>query len=192
MPPKNGQKVLAKESPPGGPGDAGGLEENLMALFNYVKRVRTEIAALNHAADGIDKFLSMSEQLDGVIEATSDATDTIMDAVEKNDGIVAKLQAAITDPGQAKLLEELSANNAEVFEACAFQDLTGQRVSKIIKSLSYVEERVNVLRKIWGDHELSAIEVPAEAELTAAEMLLNGPQAKNVAISQEEIDKLFD
>ena len=193
MPPRTARKAPAEKPQLAGPRGANrDLEENLVALFNYVQRVRTEIASLNHAADGIDKFASMTEQLDGVIEATADATDTIMDAMEKNDAAMSKLQAAITDPGQAKLVDELAANNSAASEACAFQDLTGQRVNEIIKSLSYVEERVNALRKIWGDHELDAIEVPAEADLSDDELLLHGPQSKNVAISQAEIDKLFE
>ena len=71
------------------------------------------------------------------------------------------------------------------------QDITGQRVSKIVKSISYVEERVTALREIWGDDELAKVEL-AVVELTEDEKLLNGPQLKTAAISQDEIDALFD
>ena len=172
--------------------DTGVLAENLQALFNYIKRVRREIASLNQSADGIDKFATMAEQLDGIVESTSDASDTIMDAVEKNGETVAMLREKISDADQIALLDIIEKNNNSVFEACAFQDLTGQRVSKIIKSVSYVESRVDALMEVWGRDELNLVEPQPDEDMTDEEQLLHGPQSKAEAISQDEIDKLFD
>jgi chemotaxis protein CheZ len=168
------------------------LEKNLKDLFNYIQRVRQEIAALNRSADDADKFATMGDQLDGIIEATKDATDTIMEAVEKNSEAVGKLKEATTDADQIALLDQIQNNNNAVFEACAFQDLTGQRVTKIIKSVTYVEARVDALREIWGKEELDKVKIESDHELTEDEKLLHGPQRKAEAISQDEIDKLFD
>jgi chemotaxis protein CheZ len=168
------------------------LKKNLKDLFNYVQRVRQEIAALNRSADDADKFATMGDQLDGIVEATKDATDTIMEAVENNNEAVGKLKETTTNADQIALLDQIQNNNNAVFEACAFQDLTGQRVTKIIKSVTYVEARVDALREIWGKEELDKIEIEAERELTEDEKILHGPQRKAVAISQDEIDKLFD
>ena len=170
--------------------DSQRLSENLEALFNYVQRVRTEIASLNQSGDGEDKFATMGQQLDGVVEATKEASDAIMEAVESNNEAVAKLKASIDDSALVELLDSIENGNNAVFEACAFQDITGQRVTKIVKSVSYVEDRVTALREIWGDDELDNVERVVE-ELTEDEKLLNGPQSKSEAISQEEIDKLF-
>ena len=63
-------------------------------------------------------------------------------------------------------------------------------MTKIVKSVSYVEDRVTALREIWGDHELDKVELVV-VEMTEDEKLLNGPQSKAQAISQDEIDKLF-
>ena len=171
--------------------DSKRLTENLEALFSYVQRVRTEIASLNQSGDGEDKFATMGQQLDGVIEATKEASDSIMEAVERNNEAVAKLKKAITDADSIEVLEDIESNNNAIFEACAFQDITGQRVTKIVKSVSYVEERVTALREIWGDDELDKVELKV-VDLTEDEKLLHGPQSKAVAISQDEIDKLFD
>jgi chemotaxis protein CheZ len=124
------------------------LEDNLKALFIYIQRVRKEIASLNSAGDGENKFVTMGEQLDGIVESTMDATEIIMGAVEANANTVHELRGQITDEKQRVLLDQLLENQNAVFEACAFQDLTGQRISKIIKSVTYVEERVNALREI--------------------------------------------
>ena len=168
------------------------LAENLEALFLYLQRVRREIASLNCSADGVNKFETMGQQLDGIMESTSEASDTIMDAVEKSGEAVEKLAASLTEPSLIALLDQISDCNNTVFEACAFQDLTGQRVAKIVKSVTYVETRVNKLMEIWGRHELERVDrLPAE-KLTDDQKLLNGPQTKAQAISQSEIDKLFD
>ncbi len=79
-----------------------------------------------------------------------------------------------------------------VFEACSFQDITGQRVSKVVKSVTYVEERINALIKIWGKAELEKVDVEPEREKTADEKLMHGPQLAGEGISQDEIGKLFD
>lgn len=61
------------------------LGENLEKLFAYVDKVRMEIAALNlpEKDSDHDRFQAMSKQLDGILEATVDASDKIMGAVEK-------------------------------------------------------------------------------------------------------------
>jgi len=125
------------------------LEENLNALFKYVDRVRIKIATLNKTGSGVDQFMTMSKQLDGVVEATKDASDRVMDAVEESNEASDTLRAALRDPAQIALLDRFTDSNNVVFEACAFQDLTGQRVTKIVKSIFYVEDQVTALRAIW-------------------------------------------
>ncbi len=86
------------------------------------------------------------------------------------------LRETITNPAQIATLNRLYANGNAVFEACAFQDITGQRVSKIVKSVIYVEERVNALVDIWSKDKLATIELAAEPQKSADEDLLYGLQ----------------
>ncbi len=65
-------------------------------------------------------------------------------------------------------------------------------MSKVVKSVAYVEERINALIEIWGKDELDNVEVEPEREKTADENLVHGPQRAGEGISQDEIDKLFD
>lgn len=173
-------------------GDTEVLKRELVGLFQYLRRVRQEIAAIYRPADGDNQFDSMADQLDAIVGATEEATDTIMEAMENNDEILARLRDGITDPGHRACLDRIAANGAAVFEACSFQDITGQRVSKVVKSVTYVEERINALIGIWGRDELETVDVAPEREKTADEKLLHGPQRAGQGISQDEIDKLFD
>ncbi len=167
------------------------LKRELYGLFKYIQRVREEIAAINQpAAPGLH-FNSMSDQLDAIVKATEDATNTIMEAMEKNDEIVGKLREGIVKEENLALLDQISANGAEVFEACSFQDITGQRITKVVKSVTYVEDRVNALIEVWGKEEIEKIEVKGEEE-SEDEALLQGPALEGEGITQAEIDKLFD
>jgi chemotaxis protein CheZ len=168
------------------------LKHELYGLFKYLKRVRQEIAAINRPADAEMHFDSMSDQLDAIVKATEEATDTIMGCMEKNDEAVDELRKSLTDKDQLALLDQISNNSGDVFEACSFQDITGQRITKVVKSVTYVEDRVNALISVWGKDEIDKIEVTAEIEKTEDEKLLSGPALADEGITQDEIDKLFD
>lgn len=168
------------------------LRTELLGLLKYINRVRLEIATISRPADEEHHFETMSEQLDAVIKATDDASNTIMASAESNEGTIEELRKTLTDPKQAALLDQISANDMEIIQACSFQDLTSQRVTKVARSITYVEDRVSALAEVWGREELEKVEVLATAK-TDDEKLLHGPALDGQkSISQDEIDALFD
>ncbi len=173
------------------PQEAEVLKKELVGLFRYIQRVRQEIAAIYHPAEDEHRFNSIAEQLDAVVKATEKASDTIMGAMENNDTLVMDIKKMVKDPSVAAKLDKISENGAAVFEACSFQDITGQRIGKVAKSLGYVEKHVNVLIDTWGRGEVEKIEVKPDQEKTADEKLLHGPQIEGKGVTQDEIDKLF-
>ncbi|MDA1100412.1 MAG: hypothetical protein O2967_15655 [Proteobacteria bacterium] len=129
--------------PPGTMGVMGDMETSipqlkvqLDGLLRYIQRVRQEIAAIDRPSDDDHNFASMGEQLEAIVQATDGATNSIMEAMENNEKILDELRARITDPGQIALLDQIASNGSDVFEACSFQDITGQRINKIVKSVS--------------------------------------------------------
>ena len=173
------------------PEEAEVLKKELVGLFRYIQRVRQEIAAIYHPAEDEHRFNSIAEQLDAVVKATEKASDTIMGAMESNDTLVMDIKKMVKDPSVAAKLDKISENGAAVFEACSFQDITGQRINKVAKSLTYVEKHVNQLIEAWGKEAVEKIEVKADKEKTSDEKLLQGPQLAGKGVSQDEIDKLF-
>lgn len=172
--------------------DSNALRSELTGLMTYINRVRQEIASISRPADEEHQFESMSDQLDAVIKATDDASNTIMANAEKNEDVVTKLRAVITDPAHAAMLDEISTNDMDIIQACSFQDLTSQRVTKVARSITYVEDRVSALAEVWGKDELDKVQV-AGSQKTDDEKLLNGPAIDpDKACSQAEIDALFD
>ena len=166
------------------------LKQELGALFRYMERVRQEIAAIDRPADQDHGFESMGDQMDAIVKATEAATNTIMATVETNESLLNSLKDGLAEDKIATI-EKISANNLGLFEACSFQDITGQRVSKVVKSLTYVEDRVTALIEAWGRDELEQVAVGFR-EKSEDEKLLHGPQRESEAISQDDIDALFD
>ena len=90
--------------------------------------------------------------------------------------------------------EEVTAQVMQIFEACSFQDITGQRISKVVETLQLIEARVQRLTSAIG------IETEADSdgeELDAAEarrkaLMLNGPQLDGEGVNQDDVDALFD
>ena len=168
------------------------LKQELDGLSRYILRVRQEVAAIDRPGDATDDFDSMGDQMLAVVKATEEATNTIMEATESSGAVVAKLRELIDNPDQLALLDRISDNANSVFEACSFQDITGQRVGRVAKSITYVEERVDMLKHLLGEHETETVDLGVDQAQSDDEKLLNGPQLDGEGLSQDDIDSLFD
>jgi chemotaxis protein CheZ len=79
-------------------------------------------------------------ELEAVVQATEAATNRIMTAAERMSVIVSAAQnAAIEDPAQ---LEQLATSISDIFEACTFQDVTGQRIRRAIGHLQQLASAI--------------------------------------------------
>lgn len=156
------------------------LLNELEALGAEVARAKSEIAALR--VDDIKErhIPSATDELDAVVEHTATATNEILDVCEALEAL------------QPKLAPEHGASLGDavtrIYEACSFQDITGQRISKVVSALKAIEVRVAA---VTARFDLRApAEAPA-APVTEGRALANGPQLPGAASSQEEIDKLL-
>lgn len=174
------------------------LRAEVLGLFQYIQRFREEIAHMIQpdAEDEKTRFQTISEQLDAIIGATEDATNAILEGMEQIDGVTGKLRE-VKDPEEiGPLCDELEQISMQTMESCTFQDITGQRVTKIVRSMQFVESRVDAMLEIWGRDEVQAL-AKKSSELAGVregdEALLNGPALESEqSISQADIDALFD
>ena len=162
------------------------LKAHLVEMFGHISSMRREFAALQGDSKG--NFATMTDTLDAIVENTEAAGNSILESMEASGASVAKLQS-VTDPTAASVCDEIVDSTNKVFEACAFQDLTGQRITRVIKSLQFMEDHINRLVRMWGKEELARM--AAELTVQSAPDLMQGPQRASVAISQDDIDKLF-
>jgi len=74
----------------------------------------------------------------------------ILEAVESIDQAASALMK-VNSPDQQKLLsEEIQERVVSIFEACNFQDLTGQRINKVMTTMKFIENHIMVMMDIWG------------------------------------------
>ena len=137
----------------------------------------------------------MADQLDAIVGATENATNAILEKTESIDKTVETLRTADDEKTRGALCDTINDDTMTLMEACSFQDITGQRVTKIVRSMKFVEERVNSMIDLWGQDEINRLagQYAEESRKEGDEALLNGPALeKEASISQDEIDKLFD
>jgi chemotaxis protein CheZ len=103
-------------------------ENNLSAQLGGIREQITSMIAMPARATRTSGL-----ELEAVVQATEDAANRIMEAAE---AIGARLADARRDPNR---LDEVEKNVSVIFEACMFQDLTGQRIRRAIQHLQQVE-----------------------------------------------------
>jgi chemotaxis protein CheZ len=158
------------------------MVSELIQIAEYITHMRDEIAALRPNEMTRDRIPMAHEELGSVVQATAGATNRIMAAAEA-------LLALPEGPAHRPVLEE---HVGTIFEACAFQDITGQRISKVVDALQSFEQRLDRFIGAVRARD-AAITDPAERarQERADKLMLNGPQAQQIAPSQDDIDALF-
>ena len=171
--------------------DVGNLKQELQAVRDAIQNTKKEIAAVRHPAQVSDRLLVATDELDAVVAATEQATQTILESAETLDEMAERIKQAATDDFIGKTADEMRELIIKVFEACNFQDITGQRITKVVTTVKFIEERVNAMIAIWGPDSFAEIDVPETPHKDPDHDLLSGPQLGDSGVSQEDIDKLF-
>lgn len=168
----------------------GVLRRELMEMAASIEQARREVAALRPADGAGDKILSATNELDAIVISTERASFEILNAAERLMDLSSKLRAAGADPG---LCGEIDGEVNNIFTACSFQDLTGQRTSKVVNALRYIEQRVIAMINIWGEDGMAGMAVAEEnTDKRPDAHLLNGPQLDGHGVSQADVDSMFD
>ncbi len=176
--------------------DAGQIDQiqvELADISGRIKATKMEMAALRHPLAGDDKFQQASEELTAVVSATEAATNGIMACAEELEEIISELKASMPEGYQADRVNDMSEVIIRIYEACNFQDLTGQRITKVVRALSFIEERVDAMIGLWNRRELEAMPLPPTVTKMDGSLELHGPAEQGVTgnISQDDIDALF-
>lgn len=168
------------------------LKQEMYGLFNHIQKIRREIASIRNPNMQTDHFTQMSDELDAIVAATESATETIMERVENIDEIVADVFEKVENQELKEKLGSVPDIIGDIFEACSFQDITGQRVTKIVKSLQYIENRVNSLISAWGKDALSKLDIHPPPETDEYKKYLHGPSGKGEGVCQDDVDNFFE
>jgi chemotaxis protein CheZ len=148
----------------------GEVFRELKAIAAHIETLRREIAKLQPTKMHSESIPSAGQELDAIVTATESASNRILECAEQ------VMEADARDPMRYKAF--VDARMLSVFEACEFQDLTGQRIAKVIETLKQIEARVARFASA-----ARAVEKSASSSRTRA------PRSKGN--SQEAVDKIF-
>src|SRR5712672_1833371 len=171
------------------------LKIELDLIHDAITRTKREIATLHGKSFNGEEMAKVNGELGAVVGGTEEATQQILEAAEAIDNAASAL-SKVNTPDQQKLLsEEIQERVVSIFEACNFQDLTGQRISKVMTTMKFIENHITVMMDIWGGIDAIKAHVPAIIDTRQGDnRLLNGPRAPGDVghASQDDIDALFD
>jgi len=158
----------------------------LREIAGYIESMRTEIGALQVNDLKESRIPSAGQELGAIVAATEAATDTIMTCAEELMG------ADTTDHAAYKAL--VDEKMMIIFEACSFQDITGQRIAKVVETLQHIETRVARFAEVMKASDIQGFlsdDERARAERNEKN-LLNGPQLAGQGVDQASVDKMFN
>ncbi len=151
------------------------LQKEFQEIAQYIQQARSEIASIGGQAAELDIPVA-TDELEAVVKATEEATGKILDAAE----VIGRIAGELGEGANADALNDAA---TMIYEASNFQDVTGQRLTKVIKALQKIEGKIQ---------SLSGGTPTQQADINNSASLLNGPQLPQNASSQDDIDALFD
>jgi len=171
------------------------LKVELDLIHDAITRTKREIAVLHGKSFNGEEMAKVNGELGAVVGGTEQATQQILEAAESIDQAASAL-AKVNSPDQQKILsEEIQERVVSIFEACNFQDLTGQRISKVMSTMKFIEKHIYDMMEIWGGVDSIKAHAPPIVDHREGDArLLNGPKLEDDVghASQDDIDALFD
>jgi chemotaxis protein CheZ len=171
--------------------EAQAFKRELELIHSAVEHSRGEMAALSTDTPGDDRTARASRGLSAIVASTERATQSILQAAEEIDHAAGTLSAALKSAHDKGLAHDIQDRVVQIFEACNFQDLTGQHVAHVVEALKFVEQHAVRLLEIWRRIEAMA---PAVGEQCRGDRrFLNGPKLAGDCghSSQNDIDTMF-
>ncbi|MBV9076709.1 MAG: hypothetical protein JO048_04410 [Methylobacteriaceae bacterium] len=158
---------------------------SMRLMKRAIETARSEVAAI-HPARGHDPMGRVACALDSVVLATEKATTQILTAVED----IERVASAIGDgrTGRDEAVSTILARVLTLYEACNFQDLTGQRIRKVVHALQFVEQRLDRVITAFGGIE-GAEPVRVDGDELASVPALDGEPGH---VSQTDVDRYFE
>lgn len=161
---------------------------DIREMAHAIARTKAEIASIKPEGEGAGAghFEDASVELDAIVKATATATGDILGAAETIQEIAWTLREMGTEDEVCDLIDT---KTTDIYTACSFQDITGQRIHKVIHVLRFLEDRIDAMMGIWGEGGAGA---PAPAPVSAEASLLNGPARPGEGLEQTDVDMMLD
>jgi chemotaxis protein CheZ len=170
------------------------LKAELDLIYDAINRTKQEIATVHLTGFEGPEMTRVTNELDAIVGGTEHATEEILSQAEEIDQLAATLAARLKNDQDQALVADMQDRVIKIFEACNFQDLTGQRITKVVSTLTFIETHILRMMEIWGGLDaFKDIEAEKMSKREGDAGLLNGPKLAGETghASQDDIDALF-
>jgi len=146
--------------------------------------LRRSLASLVADAEG-RRLTRAAAELGAAIESMEKAAQIVLAAAESIDDGMRALPCAQVAGSGCELPPDIKQRVAQIYEACNFQDLAGQRIGKVIALLGHLEEQL--AHVVAGGGHAAAAAAPRDDDL------INGPRLDGASghVDQRQVDALF-
>ena len=173
--------------------EAAKLKAELDEIYSAIAQTKKEIATIS--AVGFESMQARPvDELDAVVQGTEAATNQILTAIEHIERDATVLADSLAGD-EGLLASNIQEQILSVYEACNFQDITGQRINKVVSVLRFVSERTDKMIEIWGgSSSFEAVDADEAIGRDGDAKLLNGPamEEDETTASQGDIDDMFN
>jgi chemotaxis protein CheZ len=158
----------------------------LREIAGYIDSMRDQIGALQVNEIKNSRIPAAGQELGAIVKATEAATNTIMECAET------LMAADASDPVAYKAL--VDEKMMMIFEACSFQDITGQRIAKVVETLQHIEDRVARFANVMKAKDFEGFLTDSERDRAARRerLLLHGPSLEGQGVDQSTVDTLIE
>ena len=171
------------------------LKVELDLIHDAINKTKQEIAVLHGRSFNGDEMAKVTGELGAVVGGTEEATQQILEAAEAIDEAASSIAKTKSPELQARFSQDIQERVVTIYESCNFQDLTGQRINKVMTTMKFIENHITVMMDIWGGVDAIKAHVPPIVDDREGDAkLLNGPKLEGDVghASQNDIDALFD
>ncbi|MEM7569564.1 MAG: protein phosphatase CheZ [Pseudomonadota bacterium] len=162
------------------------VSEEVNELIAFIETAKADIASMQPATLVKRDLPTAADELDAIVDHTEAASNEIMDAADALSEIATMCEGKV-----AERVEEVA---TRIYEASSFQDITGQRITKVVKVIKYIEDKLDDLAEAIGDlagEDGVIVKKDATIDAEGDDALLNGPQLEGEGNSQDDIDALL-
>jgi chemotaxis protein CheZ len=163
------------------------IRMDIREMAHAIARTKSEIASIKPEGSDGGRFEEASVELDAIVQATETATGDILSAAET----IQEIAWTLREMGaEGEVCDLIDTKATDIYTACSFQDITGQRTRKVIGVLRFLEDRIDSMMAIWGEAGVAAApQPPAKADEPS---LLNGPARPGEGLGQTDVDMMMD
>ncbi|MCH7832730.1 MAG: hypothetical protein IIC55_07650 [Proteobacteria bacterium] len=184
-------RTSRKKAPKGNGTQKRNAKRNGPTLRGRMARIRNELSGLRVANGNGDLFRSTIEQLEALAGEIAEAADKVMTAGEAIQKSADTIAARTKDRTTKTHVNRIVKNTGDLFEACSFQDITGQRIGKITRTVGAIEDGFHCVATLAGGKGGKKRAAKSIDRIDGG-IVLEGPQIDGPAVSQADIDKFFD